>query len=75
MALLLYVQRPGEMNMDKPRQSQTTSPFGEHGDRREPAPAARQVFAAENQTKDVRLTDPPVAIDGQLVEAGYGHGV
>lgn len=59
------------------RQSQETSrQFGEPAGSREAVQPIRQVFAAEpTTTKEVRAAEPAVATDGQLVEAGYGHGV
>ena len=35
----------------------------------------RQLVAAQGTARDSRVTEPAVATDGQLVEAGYGHGV
>ena len=42
---------------------------------REPASPGPQMCAAPASSKDARMSEPPVATDGQLVEAGYGHGV
>jgi hypothetical protein len=54
---------------EAPRQSRDTSPA------REPASPGRQMFAAEGTARENRVSEPDVATDGQLVEAGYGHGV
>ena len=35
----------------------------------------RQIVAAQGTAPDSRVTEPAVATDGQIVEAGYGHGV
>ncbi len=34
-----------------------------------------QASAAQQPSKESRMTEPVVGTDGQLVEAGYGHGV
>ena len=34
-----------------------------------------QMVAAQGTTRENRVTEPAVATDGQIVEAGYGHGV
>ena len=36
---------------------------------------AYQSAAAPAPPRESRMTDPAVGTDGQLVEAGYGHGV
>ena len=36
---------------------------------------AYQSAAAPAAPRESRMTDPAVGTDGQLVEAGYGHGV
>ena len=35
----------------------------------------RQMVAAQGTARDSRVAEPAVATDGQIVEAGYGHGV
>ena len=37
--------------------------------------ATHQSAAAPAAPRESRMTDPAVGTDGQLVEAGYGHGV
>jgi len=37
--------------------------------------ATYQSAAAPAAPRESRMTDPAVGTDGQLVEAGYGHGV
>jgi len=71
MALLLLQEEA----MDNRQPQETSRPFGELAGSREPAQPMRQVFAAEPTAKEVRAAEPAVATDGQLVEAGYGHGV
>jgi hypothetical protein len=62
--------------MDNRQSQETSSQFGEPAGAREPAQPLRQVSAAEpTAAKEVRAAEPAVATDGQLVEAGYGHGV
>lgn len=41
----------------------------------EPAGEGAYHAPAAQPSRDNRMTEPPVAGDGQLVEAGYGHGV
>lgn len=58
---------------NKPQTPQTVKPTrdasaGEADD------AGRQMFA-KGTPRDTRVTEPAVATDGQIVEAGYGHGV
>jgi hypothetical protein len=36
---------------------------------------ARQVFASDGSRREARVGEPAVGTDGQIVEAGYGHGV
>lgn len=39
------------------------------------AAAGRQAVTPEASAKDTRMADVTLATDGQLMEAGYGHGV
>ena len=39
------------------------------------AAPAYQSTAGPAAPRESRVTDPAVGIDGQLLEAGYGHGV
>ena len=57
------------------RQAQESGQAGEPAPQRDPAPPMRQVFAAEGGPAKEGRGEPAVATDGQLVEAGYGHGV
>jgi hypothetical protein len=50
-------------------------PAAEHADRQEPAAAVRQTFGEPTSHETRIVAQPAVAGDGQLVEAGYGHGV
>ncbi len=48
----------------------------EHVRQADPAPSgSRQSFAAEAAAKEARAADAALTTDGQLHEAGYGHGV
>jgi hypothetical protein len=61
--------------MEKQNQAQDGGRAGgDHRGEREPVAAVRHPFA-EPAAPDVRLAQPMVAGDGQIVEAGYGHGV
>jgi hypothetical protein len=42
---------------------------------REPVEPRQQTFVTQATARDSRVAEPAVATDGQLVEAGYGHGV
>ncbi len=60
---------------DRSQPSDTNKQFGENAAQREPVQAPRQVLATDAASRDARATEPAVGTDGQLVEAGYGHGV
>jgi len=42
---------------------------------REPADPDAPRRAAGAAVRESRVSDPPVGTDGQMIEAGYGHGV
>jgi hypothetical protein len=39
------------------------------------AESGYEAAAAPGSPRETRMTEPSVATDGQLIEAGYGHGV
>jgi hypothetical protein len=58
--------------------SQAARPFDGPETPRQPEQATEpgyQAAAAQQPPRDTRVGEPAVATDGQLVEAGYGHGV
>jgi hypothetical protein len=60
------------------RTSQPREPFDPVEAPRQGEPVAEPVYqasAAQQTSKESRTTEPVVGTDGQLVEAGYGHGV
>jgi hypothetical protein len=52
------------------------SPF-DSGEKRQGDPAGEPAYhaPAAQTSRETRVTEPVVGTDGQLVEAGYGHGV
>jgi hypothetical protein len=57
---------------------QTGRPFDAADMPRREAPVVESGFeasAAQGSARETRVTEPSVATDGQIVEAGYGHGV
>jgi hypothetical protein len=61
--------------MDNEPQPETNRQPEDTAAPREPVDSGRQVFASDGFTREKRVAEPVVATDGQLVEAGYGHGV
>jgi hypothetical protein len=60
-----FTPQPGQPSdgVERPRQpEQATEP-------------AYETAAAPATSRESRMADPAVGTDGQLVEAGYGHGV
>jgi hypothetical protein len=60
---------------NKPQTPDTTRQAGNTGPPREAADPRRQAFACDGSATDTRVSEPAVETDGQLAEAGYGHGV
>jgi hypothetical protein len=60
---------------NEPQATEATSQPRDTSAAREAANPGRPVFAAEGAARENRVSEPAVAIDGQTVEAGYGHGV
>jgi hypothetical protein len=42
---------------------------------REPGDPKRQMHASQASPGENRVSEPDVETDGQMIEAGYGHGV
>ena len=57
---------------NKPQTPQTVK---QTPDVRDPGDPKRQMFAAPPSAREDRMSEPAVETDGQMVEAGYGHGV
>jgi hypothetical protein len=58
--------------------TQTGKPFDAEETPRREAPVVEtgyEASAAQGPSRETRVTEPSVATDGQIVEAGYGHGV
>lgn len=66
--------------MDNPASTtQTGKPFDAGETPRREAPVTEAGYEASaaqgSSSRETRVTEPSVATDGQIVEAGYGHGV
>jgi hypothetical protein len=58
--------------------TQTGKPFDAGETPRREVPVTETGYdapAAQASSRESRVTEPSVATDGQIVEAGYGHGV
>jgi hypothetical protein len=77
MAHFFCIYRGGNMDnrTDPPQEGR---PFDAAERPRQAEPVTEPGFqsaAAQPSSRESRVTEPAVATDGQLVEAGYGHGV
>ena len=55
--------------------AQTTPVTKERREIREPGDSQREAYASQVSPREDRVSEPRVETDGQLAEAGYGHGV
>ena len=63
---------------DRSSTTQTGKPFDAGETPRRETPVAENGYeasAAQGSPRETRMTEPSIATDGQIIEAGYGHGV
>jgi hypothetical protein len=78
MALLFYADVKGTTMENQGATPQPPRPFDGTEGPRQPEQAIEPSYrasAAPAPSRDSRMSEPAVATDGQIVEAGYGHGV
>ena len=55
--------------------TQTTQVPAQPREVREPGDPKRQMYTSQASPREDRISEPAIETDGQLAEAGYGHGV
>jgi len=74
MALLLFAAGNEDTMESKPQAAEAPQQAPD-ASAREPVDPGRQMFVSQGKARENRVSEPAVATDGQIVEAGYGHGV